>query len=169
MSSLNNIEEFLNIEIGDKTLRHGKKNMNNNRYYWFKNEYYIVNFGNDKWLIVSSNDHTRELLTNHTWHCIKGYAVATIERKTASMHRMLLNPPSNLHIDHINRHPFDNQLDNLRIVTNQENSRNKSMLKNNTSNIVGVSKRKTEQNSYWRAFINDNDGNQIEKSFSIKK
>ena len=43
------------------------------------------------------------------------------------------------------------------------------IIKNNTSNIVGVSKRKKKENSYWRAIINDNDGNRIEKTFSIKK
>ena len=47
--------------------------------------------------------------------------------------------------------------------------RNKSMPTNNTSNIVGVSKRKEKKNSFWRAFITDNDGNRIEKTFSIKR
>ena len=169
MSSLNNIEEFLNIEIGNKTLRHGKRKMYKNRYYWYRNEYYIVNIGMDKWIIMSTGERTRELLTNHTWHCMNGYATTTNEFKHASMHRMLLNPPRNMHIDHINRHPFDNRLDNLRIVTHKENMRNKSMFKNNTSSIVGVSKRKKKRNSYWRTFITDNDGNRIEKSFSIKK
>jgi len=67
MSSLNDIEEFLNIEIGNKRLRHGKKKMNKNSYFWFRNEYYIVNLSNDKWCIMSTGEQTRELLTNHTW------------------------------------------------------------------------------------------------------
>ena len=65
MTSLNTIEEFLNIEIGDKVLRNGKKKMNKNRYFWFRNEYYIVNISNDKWVIMSTGEQTRELLTNH--------------------------------------------------------------------------------------------------------
>ena len=170
MSSLNEIEEFLNIEIGDKRLRNGKKKMNKNTYYWYRNEYYIVNLSNDKWCIMSTNERTRELLTNHIYYCNKGgYAMATNERKNAAIHRMLLNPPRNMHIDHINRHPFDNRIDNLRITTHKENMRNKSMPTNNTSSIVGVSKRKKKQNSYWRVNIVDNNNKLVEKSFSIKK
>jgi hypothetical protein len=43
MTSLNKIEELLNIEIGDKILRKGKIYDEKNRYYWYRNEYYIHN------------------------------------------------------------------------------------------------------------------------------
>ena len=170
MTSLNDIEEFLNIEIGNKRLRNGKKKMNKNRYYWYRNEYYIVNVSFDKWIILSTGEQTCELLTNHIYYCMRGYAMTNYEKTIFKLHRQIMNPPSNLCIDHINRHPFDNRLDNLRIVTHKENMRNKSMSNNNTSSIVGVSKRKRKRNTYcWRAFINDNNTIRIEKSFSIKK
>lgn len=41
-------------------------------------------------------------------------------------------------IDHINHVGTDNRLKNLRAVTKQENSKNTSMHKNNTSGITGV-------------------------------
>ena len=169
MSSLNEIEEFLNIEIGDKRLRNGKKKMNKNTYYWYRNEYYIVNLSNDKWCIMSTNERTRELLTNHVWCCSSGYAITSNDKTTIKLHRQIMNSPENMCIDHINRHPFDNRIDNLRITTHKENMRNKSMPTNNTSSIVGVSKRKKKQNSYWRVNIVDNNNKLVEKSFSIKK
>jgi HNH endonuclease/AP2 domain len=169
MTSLNDIEEFLNIEIGNKRLRNGKKKMNKNTYYWFRNEYYIVNLSNDKWCIMSTNERTRELLTNHVWCCSSGYAITSNDKTTIKLHRQIMNSPENMCIDHINRHPFDNRIDNLRITTHKENMRNKSMPTNNTSSIVGVSKRKKKQNSYWRVNIVDNNNKLIEKSFSIKK
>ena len=43
MTTLNIIEELLNIEIGDKVLRNGRIYNEKNRYYWYRNEYYIVN------------------------------------------------------------------------------------------------------------------------------
>lgn len=145
MTSLNNIEEFLNIEIGNKRLRNGKKKMNKNTYYWFHNEYYIVNLSNDKWCIISTGEQTRELLNDHIWHCDGVYVKTSINQQKIRYHRMLMNPPNNMCIDHINRRTFDNRLNNLRIVTHKENMRNKSMSNNNTSSIVGVLKEKKNE------------------------
>ena len=61
MSSLNEIEEFLNIEIGDKKLRHGKKKMNKNTYYWFKNE----------WFALQKEEKQRELIQVKRYNSIK--------------------------------------------------------------------------------------------------
>ena len=145
MTSLNNIEEFLNIEIGNKRLRNGKKKMNKNTYYWFHNEYYIVNLSNDKWCIMSTGEQTRELLNDHIWHCDGVYVKISINQQKIRYHRMLMNPSNNMCIDHINRRTFDNRLNNLRIVTHKENMRNKSMSNNNTSSIVGVLKEKKNE------------------------
>ena len=142
MTSLNNIEEFLNIEIGDKKLRNGKKKQNKNRYYWFKDKYYIVSLPNDKWIIMSTGERTRELLTNYVWHCNNhGYAQTHIDNIMPKMHRMLMNPNDDTIIDHINRNRFDNRLENLRIVTRRKNNRNRTKQCNNISGFAGVYKR----------------------------
>jgi hypothetical protein len=45
-------------------------------------------------------------------------------------------PP--MQIDHINRNPSDNRIVNLRLATNQDNSANKGLYKNNKSGVKGV-------------------------------
>lgn len=54
-------------------------------------------------------------------------------------------------VDHINRNRSDNRINNLRITTNQGNSKNKSKPKNNTSGVPGVSWRKDRNK--WQARI----------------
>ena len=170
MTTLHKIEELLNIEIGDKVLRNGRIYNDKNRYYWYRNEYYIVNIGDDKWVTMSSNETTREMLDDYIWRCLKGYAISEEGkgklRTIVHMHRKLMHMDNNpLVIDHIKRNPYDNRLENLRIVTHQENNRNRPKQCNNTSGIVGIRKRQNR----WVACINDNNNNKISKSFAINK
>lgn len=53
--------------------------------------------------------------------------------------------------DHINRNPLDNRKNNLRLATHQENMRNCSVSKNNTSGFTGISW--VEQKNKWKAYI----------------
>ncbi len=55
MKSLDIIEQHLNFQIGNKRLMNGKKKENKNKYYFFKDRYYIVSLPNDKWIIMSTN------------------------------------------------------------------------------------------------------------------
>lgn len=48
-----------------------------------------------------------------------------VKRDNISMHRLIMMPPHNLLVDHINHNGLDNRKDNLRIVTNRENCQNK--------------------------------------------
>ena len=174
MTTLNIIEELLNIEIGDQVLRNGRVYNDKNRYYWYRNEYYIVNIGDDKWTIMSSNDTTRDMLDDYIWRCLDGYATTDEGKRNAKtlvkLHRILLVCPDNMQVDHINIKKFDNRIHNLRIATQQEQNRNKNIIITNTSGITGVSKtnRKNDNND-WVAFINDNQGNKLRKSFACKK
>ena len=59
--------------------------------------------------------------------------------------------PDGMEIDHINHIPGDDRIENLRMVTRQENNRNKIIPANNTSGCVGVTwNKKTHK---WRAQI----------------
>lgn len=58
-----------------------------------------------------------------------------------SLHRLILDFPDDLQVDHINHNPLDNRRSNLRVVTLQENSCNKKGARadNITSGHRGVS------------------------------
>lgn len=58
-------------------------------------------------------------------------------------------------IDHINGDKSDNRFANLRVVTRQENSRNKPMMRRNISGHMGVSY--VQKSDRWRADINVGD------------
>jgi len=170
MTTLQNIIEHLEIDLTNKVLHNGKKNPNKNKYYWFRNQYYIVQLsGNDNWCVMSSNEKTRELLTNHVWtKHMNGYSICSGRQ----FHRYALDCPEDKVIDHINRCPFDNRIDNLRICTHRENARNQSKHSTNTSGTTGVWRldRRPQQNKVaWIGEISDMDGKARTKLFNIKR
>lgn len=59
------------------------------------------------------------------------------KRLVIRMHRVIMNTPENLVVDHINHNPLDNRKSNLRNCTSKENSRNKT--KSGSSGYLGVS------------------------------
>lgn len=68
-----------------------------------------------------------------------GYAISTILGKTVKLHRIIMNAPQNVFVDHKNRNKLDNRKQNLRFATPTINSHNKSKSKNSTSQYFGVS------------------------------
>lgn len=77
------------------------------------------------------------------------YATANIKDRTVYMHRMIMNEPLGLYVDHFNRNGLDNQRQNLRITTQSVNIANAGMFQNNTSGYKGVVKYRTG----WKAQI----------------
>lgn len=61
--------------------------------------------------------------------------------------------PEGMEIDHIDRDPSNNHLDNLRLVSRIQNMTNSGMHKTNKSGICGVSKYHNGPYTYWRASI----------------
>lgn len=55
-------------------------------------------------------------------------------------------------VDHIDHNRLNNKIENLRAATNQDNQRNQSIGKKNTSGVIGVSWSKSNQR--WVAQIN---------------
>lgn len=91
-----------------------------------------------------------------------GYLQVSIDYKIYLVHRVIWlwvygKFPED-QIDHKNHIRSDNRIRNLRDATRQENDRNQSMQKNNTSGVIGVSWRKPSKK--WRALITVN-GKQI--------
>lgn len=70
-----------------------------------------------------------DLAKKHKWFMQSGGGYVTAKKhesipKYIYLHRLILDAPSNLCIDHINHDPLDNRRDNLRLVTKKENSHN---------------------------------------------
>ena len=99
--------------------------------------------------IVDKDDY--EFLSKHKWCAIyskkRGDYVAVTrtecincKKRTVYMHREIMRPLKNLHIDHINHNPLDNRKNNLRICTPTENQWNRkgANKNNNTSNYKGI-------------------------------
>lgn len=68
------------------------------------------------------------------------YASMKIHDKTIYMHRLIMNAPKGLYVDHINRNGLDNRRENLRVTTQSVNIANAGMFQNNTSGYKGVVK-----------------------------
>ena len=168
MTSLECIQNFLNIEIDNRRLRNGKKKHNKNCYYYYKDLYYIVKLTKDHWMIAEDNNKTRQLLRLYYWYSSShGYV------KTYSMywHQAVLNYEHGLVADHINHNRFDNRMNNLRIVTPRENQRNKHIYKANTSGKQGLCLWTNIKNGrkYWKVQIQNNNCHCIAKYFSIDR
>ena len=113
------------------------------------------------WSIVDAEDY--EWLSRLKWHNINGYACCYEKNaegvsRRCQMHRMIMQPPSHLVIDHRNHDPLNNTRQNLRICTRSENQKNQSKMvsmngKSTSSKYKGVYRHK---NGKYKATIRCN-------------
>lgn len=79
-----------------------------------KNQFYIDKEDLDK-------------VKKYTWYENEdGYLMSRIDGELIRLHRLIMDCPDDLEIDHINHNTLDNRKRNLRIVTRQQNSMNKN-------------------------------------------
>lgn len=92
--------------------------------------------------VVVIDDDDFELVAPHRWMlmCVRNlrYALTHIEKKPVLMHRLIMNPPTELVVDHKDTDGLNNQRDNLRVVTRGQNGLNRRIHKNNKSGYKGV-------------------------------
>jgi hypothetical protein len=108
-----------------------------------------------KFALVDDEDY--ESLNRYKWCITKVYASRGVSIKNKNhiilMHRVIVNAPPNMQVDHINGDPLDNRKCNLRICTHAQNIHNQKPRKcgNRTSGFKGVSR--DRRNGKWRARI----------------
>jgi len=114
---------------------------------------YTLN-GEEFWFDLEDYD----LIKNYCWHKNKrGYIVARSldnDNKLIRFHRLIMNPPLNTEIDHINHETWNNRKINLRIVTHSQNLMNHIIRTNNTSGESGISWKKDIDK--WDVYIQEN-------------
>jgi hypothetical protein len=117
--------------------------------------YSVSNLGNVR------NDKSNRVLKNILAVQNPYYRVSLVDynkrRVIKRVHRLMAevficNPDDLPFVDYIDRNKLNNNLGNLRWVTKQENLRNRSKSKNNTSGYIGVSR----HGNKFRAQINEN-------------
>lgn len=90
-----------------------------------------------KFALVDDEDF--EELNNKKWYAIKSnrtfYAYSG---KCAAMHRVIMNPPNDMVVDHIDGDGLNNTRNNLRICTQTENKWNNRKSVTNKSGAKGV-------------------------------
>jgi hypothetical protein len=92
----------------------------------------------EKFILVDEEDF--DYLNQWRWRInTNGYAVKGESISRNLMHRILLNDPINLQVDHRNGDKLDNRKENLRICTSSQNKMNVGIKSNNTSTYKGVS------------------------------
>lgn len=89
-------------------------------------------------VLVDAEDYPRVSQLN--WNFSKagtGYAISR-GKKGVLMHRLILDAPKGVSVDHINGNTLDNRKINLRLCSHAENMANRKLHKNNTSGYKGV-------------------------------
>ena len=133
--------------------RHRKYNQ-----YDLSGEYGIGYLSNsDKTFLFDLEDYDK--IKEYCWRLFKGYVITHIGKPNVSMHRLILNPPDNMQVDHIYHNTLDNRKKNLRIVTNKQNTWNRK--------IKGVSYDKS--NNKWMARLRMNGKYMLRKRFKTEE
>jgi hypothetical protein len=71
---------------------------------------------------------------------------------SVSLHRVIMNAPKGLVVDHIDGNPLNNVRSNLRLCSQSQNAKNRRVNANSRTGIRGVSYREDLRNP-WRAII----------------
>ena len=92
--------------------------------YEFRNNVGICYFNKGGFFLFDKEDY--EKIKDYTWCNSMGYASNVSSNGESTLaHRIIMNPPANLFIDHINHNTLDNRKSNLRVCTNQQNQYNR--------------------------------------------
>ena len=103
----------------------------------------LLNTGN-----ITLIDDIDVVLTNRDWyeHLLPNQSTNYVRCKEdgrhISLHRLVMNCPEHLVVDHINGNGLDNRRSNLRLATRAQNQLNKGKKKDTSSRFLGVTYKK---------------------------
>tara|TARA_R110000782_G_scaffold73158_2_gene146395 strand:+ start:76 stop:615 length:540 start_codon:yes stop_codon:yes gene_type:complete len=75
------------------------------------------------------------LMREYKWHMgghLSKYAKTSVGKSGVFMHRLIMDPPANMDVDHINGDPLDNRRANLRLATRSQNAANRTYTNSGT-------------------------------------
>ena len=110
--------------------------------------------------LVDDSDY--DSLNRHKWYASKtGYCyyaerdsrMSNSKRRHIEMHRVILNAPDGVVVDHINGDGLDNRRSNLRLCTYAENQRHQRLSHRNTTGYKGVTFKKQRISKPYHANI----------------
>lgn len=100
-----------------------------------------------------------EKVKRHKWRLSNGRVETTVNRRTVSLSRYIIDAQDDDIIDHINGNPLDNRRQNLRPCTYQDNNRNRRKTNNSVSGMAGV--HYSKDSNMWVVRIRNEESRQI--------
>jgi hypothetical protein len=82
------------------------------------------------------------------------YAARSEKGIRVHLHRLIMNAPRGMHVDHINGDGLANRRSNLRLATSAQNARNRDRFKNNTTGYKGVSRQSGRRKFRAQIYVN---------------
>lgn len=134
------------------------------KYNTYQKVYIGYTTNTNKEFLIDYEDY--EKIKKYCWHETNQGYIATRDSNSQNiilLHKFIFSKDGI--IDHINRNKKDNRKQNLRIVTAQQNSMNKSLQRNNKSGVSGVFYSKDREK--WVSQLTYK-GNKIMKRFNTK-
>lgn len=99
---------------------------------------------------VILDDDQKERFTDYKIKLHNDYPYVQMGHKPFYVHHLIIGKAKGMDVDHINGNKLDNRRENLRLITHQQNLYNrKSLNKNNSSGVNGVTWHK--QSEKWQA------------------
>lgn len=103
-----------------------------------KNDIGICYFNHDKGHFIFDKEDYEKIKGFGWYKNSRGYAVCDTQDGTFLVHRMIMNCPKGLVVDHINHNKLDNRKANLRVCSQSDNLKNQVLNRANTSGCKGV-------------------------------
>ena len=101
--------------------------------------------------IALVDDGDYHLVVGHKWSCSNGAAMRYDHGIPIYMHRLIMDAPKGVEVDHINGNRLDNRRCNLRLCTHKQNMQNRGGERNTSSRYKGVHWDKNARK--WRSMI----------------